>query len=591
MTQQPSGDSLNRLFEISLVRDTILGNFKNVFCLDEVQAVVGLHAIGALQTEDLRIHFENGIAKFRDDPFLKYRIQREILIIENEGVGDAMRPDYVPEQVYDVAKKGLAARKALQSCKDVTREGGSASKYMYTYFIYACAAGLGVDEVEKLSRLVDKDLKHDHVSMTVAAGYGHCEIVNWLFFRKRMYDTDNNALFAAVANGQVDVVRFLNKEHMYSMEAMNCDEMTALMIAAQSGHAEIAQMLLENNDIEVDFQGDWCEEYDPGECMTALMHAACNGHWEVVKVLLESGKVNVELKDQYSRSALMYAAIGGNAQVFDALFSLGELDINERDFDGNTALIYACEDGFTEIVRLMLESGKVDINLARQASWNRPDISQGFCYGDAGYGRAEEEYRLGQTPIMFAATNGHLDVVKLLFDTDGIDLNWRDKHGMSLLAHGVTSSHANVAEFLINSGKFDLNAVDVTGNTPLMHASQWGLGRVVKALLETGKVDVNLKSPCGRTALAYALEYENEQAFKVLLEAENIDVNSKDSEGKSILIRASMMGKVEMVRILLQSGKANIHAEDFSQKNALMYAIENGYPEIVSLLEHEMSSG
>jgi len=591
---QPREDVLRRLFEIYLIRDTILGNLWNVYSLEDVQAVVSLRAIGALQKEDLKTHFRENLAKIRDDSLFNHYLTREMMSREEMGVGD-LRPEYVPEKVYKVARKGLAARKVLQSWEnadDVTtsRKNGS-SEDMHQYLVFACAAGMPVDEVKKLCTLAEwsQQDQNAHLPMIMAASYGHLEIVIFFYNPNQGYCWIFEAFLLAVANGHLDVARFLLEDAVHNLDAMNSDEKTALMLAAEGGHTEIVRMLLETKTIDVDFQGDWDELYDPGLSMTALMFAAVHGHGDIVRLLLESGKVNVEIEDRYKRTALMYASIGGNVQVFNTLFGLGKVDLNSKDEFGYTALIYASQDGHTDIVRLLLESREVDVNMPQAAFRNHHDVYDASSDDDGLYGYDEGEYRLGQTPIMFAATNGHLDIVKLLFEADDIDLTKRDRRGMSLLAHGMTTSHAHVAEFLIKSGKFDLNEMDVTGNTPLMHASQWGLGQVVKVLLESGKVDANLKSPCGKTALAYALEYENVQAFKVLLESEDVNVNSKDSEGKTILIHASIMGNSEMARLLLEHGKVDIHIEDYEQKNALTYAAENDYSDIVSLLEHKMS--
>ena len=72
---------------------------------------------------------------------------------------------------------------------------------------------------------------------------------------------------------------------------------TALHLAAESGHAETAKMLLDAKlDGNLQDENGW----------TALHQAAQNGHPRVVKVLLDA-KVDVTIKDREGRRALRNA--------------------------------------------------------------------------------------------------------------------------------------------------------------------------------------------------------------------------------------------------------------------------------------------
>ena len=59
---------------------------------------------------------------------------------------------------------------------------------------------------------------------------------------------------------------------------------TALMLAAQNGHEQVARVLLEAGAVVGAQEND-----DAG--LTALMHAAENGHEQIARVLLEAGAV------------------------------------------------------------------------------------------------------------------------------------------------------------------------------------------------------------------------------------------------------------------------------------------------------------
>ena len=77
---------------------------------------------------------------------------------------------------------------------------------------------------------------------------------------------------------------------------------TALMFAAESGHAEIVRLLL-----EAGAHKDLSEEDPDGDVLTALVLAARNGHVEIARLLLEAGD-SEDLPNPDHPTALVLAA-------------------------------------------------------------------------------------------------------------------------------------------------------------------------------------------------------------------------------------------------------------------------------------------
>jgi ankyrin repeat protein len=75
--------------------------------------------------------------------------------------------------------------------------------------------------------------------------------------------------------------------------------MTALILAADSGHKDAVIQLLHHPDIDVNATGN-CG-------MTALMHAANSGHKDTVIELLQHPKININSKDNCGWTALELA--------------------------------------------------------------------------------------------------------------------------------------------------------------------------------------------------------------------------------------------------------------------------------------------
>jgi hypothetical protein len=96
-----------------------------------------------------------------------------------------------------------------------------------------------------------------------------------------------------------------------------------------------------------------------------------------------------------------------------------------------------------------------------------------------------QKTRSGQTPLSWAAENGHEAVVKLLLEK-GADLESKDNNGRTPLSWAAENGHEAVVKLLLEKGA-DLESKDeYNGQTPLSWAAENGHEAVVKLLLEKG---------------------------------------------------------------------------------------------------------
>ena len=217
---------------------------------------------------------------------------------------------------------------------------------------------------------------------------------------------------------------------------------------------------------------------------------------------------------------------------------------------GYTALHHVCREGLTSIVRRLLDAGTLDVNVTTKS---------------------------GATPIIHAASNGHVEIVQLLMQrgADPYLCNWYGNAlhcaveggraavvrelvvgwGMNVRGEAISGCEylyctmardsAEVFEMLV-----DLGVEIGTGATrecirpghtadsaeldAFLVACNRGCGKIVKLMIRRGWIDVNARSAGGRTALHWAAHSHNRAMVEQLVEA-GADINARDEKGVSAL--------------------------------------------------------
>jgi len=117
----------------------------------------------------------------------------------------------------------------------------------------------------------------------------------------------------------------------------------------------------------------------------------------------------------------------------------------------------------------------------------------------------------------------------------GIDVNYRDNKGETLLAASISLEQPVVAKYLVDAGA-DVNAPTKNSSFPLIEASKKGFNHLVTQLLNEG-AEVNQQDSMGRTALVAAVATGRRRLVDTLLRA-GAHPMQKDNDGISAVMLA-----------------------------------------------------
>ena len=193
----------------------------------------------------------------------------------------------------------------------------------------------------------------------------------------------------------------------------------------------------------------------------------------------------------------------------------------------------------------------------------------------------------GKTPLFYAASRNHTEVVKYLVDKmASLDkcTNESDREPGST-ALMVCAEKNNVSSFklLLQRGANILKIRDDEADA-LYLAACYGRLEIIKILARANKLEsiVNRKAFHGRTALLTASLHGHLQVCKELY-ANGADLNHQDDEEFTALIYASNEGHMHVTKWLVENG-ANIYLKDKYGGSALNTALANNHTEIVYFL-------
>ncbi|XP_054773946.2 ankyrin repeat domain-containing protein 17-like isoform X1 [Lytechinus pictus] len=391
-----------------------------------------------------------------------------------------------------------------------------------TPLMYACNGGH--EEIVKIlldqGANIEDHNENGHTPLMEAASSGHVNIAKILLEKGAGINTHSNefkesALTLACYKGHLEMVKFLleaGADHEHKTDEMH----TALMEASMDGHVEVARLLLDHG-AQVNMPADSFE--------SPLTLAACGGHVKLASLLIERG-ANIEEVNDEGYTPLMEAAREGHEEMVALLLAQGANINAQTEETQETALTLACCGGFLEVAKFLIEVG-ADIELG--------------C----------------STPLMEAAQEGHVDLVKFLLSKGAI-VHAQTATGDTALTYACENGHTDVADVLLAHGaNLEHQTLALQehesegGRTPLMKAARAGHLCTVQYLISKG-ADVNRATTNNdHTVLSLACAGGHLKVVELLL-AHNADPSHKLKDNSTCLIESAKGGHSDVMVLVLE---------------------------------------
>ncbi|KAJ5083563.1 ion channel nompc [Penicillium angulare] len=295
-----------------------------------------------------------------------------------------------------------------------------------------------------------------------------------------------------------------------------------------------------------------------------LYWAAKHGHSRVVQLFLEANiYLGLDSLSPYMNCALLLSAQHGQTSVANTLLSMEGVDPDNRDTSSRrTALSYASQRACFDIVKLLLETNTVDLN--------------------------SKDRVFGRSPLIWAVEGPHSDVqcsdddsfaVIMLLLENGAHIDFLDYDYRSALFWATAKGPGSIAlvRFLLQNGARPDG--HLSEEQPPIVRSNWRLG-----LKERGE-HLDLIRGC-RFPMSLAAWNGHDDLIKILLEY-NAKIECTKILGLILnqhpLVCAATKGRLSSARLLMERG-----ACPWTTGNPLSCAAKNGHPEMVQLLLDEM---
>ncbi|SPO05269.1 uncharacterized protein DNG_07956 [Cephalotrichum gorgonifer] len=376
-----------------------------------------------------------------------------------------------------------------------------------------------------------------------AAYNGHAGIMGSLLGQdKTNIDAVNQygdtAMHLVANDGVGDAVRLLISHGSKAHVTTDSCKWYPLHCAAQNGHEDIVQLLLDNG-------ADNYTKDNIGQTPLAL--ATKGGHTGTMKKLLEHRSEKetpqLEIANEYGVTPLAAAALWNNEAGFDLLLKSGAKHDTRSNNQANVLMI-ACKWRNLRIAQAVLHSGKFKDIINDQDEDGDTALHRASRYGHSAIVELLLQHKVkvdikntkGQTALHLASVQGYENIVQLLLSTHATELlEKKDDEGQTALhlaclqiSKDVELQDADDLGPEVNGVGEEPDDGEKTKSAPGRHDA------VVSLLLEKG-ANPEAKTNKEETALHLAARHSDCARVRSLIGKMKKELNGEDADHKTAL--------------------------------------------------------
>jgi ankyrin repeat protein len=339
---------------------------------------------------------------------------------------------------------------------------------------------------------------------------------------------------------------------------------TPLHIALESGHSDVAKILMTNGAILSNKERD-----------ESFLKATKAGHLEVVKLLIERGAKPQGVNEQVG-DPLRWAIMKGHVDVAQFLIQKGaKLDSKEL----NDQLLNAVDQNYLEMAKFLLEN-KADVNF--KGTDGATAVHKAFQAGDFEMVKflmangATLDQNTKDNQLQLASGNSNLKIVNLLLE-NGANLESKTDEGDTPLIKAVSNNDKAMVELLLAKGA-SLETKNAKGNKPLDLAINAGFAEIAPILAGSngkkskgnaadlalivqaiGQFNNKPKMPNFDEVKWAGIKHNFDYVFKGDIYAiknfiSKDELEEKNEFGNTLLVLAITTKKLEVVKALVEKG-------------------------------------
>ena len=248
----------------------------------------------------------------------------------------------------------------------------------------------------------------------------------------------------------------------------------------------------------------------------------------------------------------------GWRNVVTLLVSVYNCAANCKDAEGHIPLHYAASNGHLEVVKYFIVKLHCD---------------------------PMDKNEYGETPLHFACRYGYLIIARYLIREEHCNPSCEDiKNGETPLHYACQGGYLNIAQYLIREEHCNPSCENKYGWTPLHRACTNGHLNIAQYLIREEHCNPSCENKYGWTPLHRACTNGHLNIAQYLIREEHCNPSCENKYGWSPLHRACTNGHLNIAQYLIREEHCNPSCEDNDGRTPLHFACIRGHAHIVQYL-------